>query len=328
MLNRKLSITIGNFSEPNPNFSEKSIFYKLLKGEQVIYALTELVGEPTINDVYAYIYSTLYNIEIGADDAVGFIDRDDIKLFIYGEQNEFINSVIYNQEIINGEIVLTEVLKFGELKEVSLTLGFETHVKINGFYLGDRVIKTSKPEVRAILDTNEVLVADVINIDCSRTEGLIEFVNGSLQLTKKGMKIPELYPIKLTNDITIPVTLQTQIDTETVFIDENLTITVLNEGQMRQNVEDNLANTECLFEAVAEVDTKALETILDVEILADAIFEIDSRLCEMGVSGFSDTLKTTNVTAIHQLWARWIKTGKRTVDECPEVHRDIVIKMI
>lgn len=70
----------------------------------------------------------------------------------------------------------------------------------------------------------------------------------------------------------------------------------------------------------------------DIEFLANAVFEIDSKLLllqeqlpDSKIELFSDNLGGNHMA---EMWKRWIQTGRRTFEQCPKQYQDEVRKLL
>lgn len=331
MLNRYLDVAYGTFLEEIPEITANTKIYKFKKEEKTLYALVEMRQRIHENEVIKALYVTSFSVDIAEDEAKAFVDRNDIKIFIYGEHNEFINSIIQEAEIPNREepdnITYRIRTAFEEIKRVEFIIDYEILFELGDFGIGDKVIAEQIPSAKVRLETCEEMDIQIKNIDCSKTDNCVEFIDGKLQLTDEAYNKQDYLPVLDSQLITFPINVTVEIDGSDVVFGEYVKLNILNTELMRQNLEDSVQTSMSIMDAIIEVDDKTMENTSDIELIAEAIFELDEIINAQSPAVASYGTGHT-LSVFELLWLRWITTGRKTIEQCPEVYRANIQKQL
>ena len=330
MLNRYLDVACGTFLEEIPEITANTKIYKFKKEEKTLYALVEMRQKIHENQIIRALYTTSFGVDIAKDEARAFVNRNDIKIFLYGEQNEFINNVIQEAEILNKDeptnITYRVRTTFEEIKRVDFIIDYNTLFELGDFTIGDKVVDEQTPLVKVLLETGEEIKVEIKNIDCVNTDNCVQFTNGKLQLTNKAFNKQDILPVLTNETITFPISVTIDIDEHEVILEEYVKLNIINTKLMRQNLQDSVETTMSIMNAVVEVDEKTIENTSDIELIAEAIFELDEMINSQSPAPISNG--ELRLSIFELLWLRWIVTGRKTIDQCPEAYRANIQKQL
>lgn len=339
-LYRTIEISQGVFVENIRGMTQNTDIVKIRYDEQSFYGLIERV-KPDID--FKVISKEIYKIlkingPLEKTDAKGFTEFSDYKIFLYGENNEFIKNII--SKIEEEKTSVMRNASFDDLEIIEFNLEYELLNNTPNFSLGDISVLNVIPKISLLTEANEEFEIEISDIDCSQTEGIIEFKDNSLVLAKPNV-ILEQFPVDTYAQKTFPLIISYTVDDIEKTFKTDISINICNKIQIRDNFESAALDSECLFTAVADVDNKTTFATQDIDFLANAIFEIDSRLLiiqekldlpdsalfsEFVVSSGMSSEKGVKFMA--EMWARWIQTGRRTFDQCPKQYQEEVKKLL
>ena len=332
MLNRYLDVAYGTFLEEIPEITANTKIYKFKKEEKTLYALVEMRQRIHENEIIKALYVTSFGVDIVDDEARAFVNRNDIKLFIYGEHNEFINSVIQEAEILNRDepdnITYRIRTTFEEIKRVEFIIDYEILFELGDFGIGDKVITEQIPSAKVRLETGEEVDIQIKNIDCTNTENCVEFINGKLQLTNKAFNKQDYLPVLDSEVTSFPINVTVEIDDIDIVLEKYIKLNILNTKLMRQNLEDSAQTSMSIMGAVVEVDNKTMENASDIELIAEAIFELDEMINNQSHVARAAFDMKRGLSIFELLWLRWITTGRKTIEQCPEMYRANIQKQL
>lgn len=265
------------------NVTPNTKMYKVIIENTFVYVLVEFIADIDENLLYKEIYKAIQMNTVNVNEAIAVTYRSDIKIFIYGKQNEFINQVITESEVC-----------FEKQKEVTIRLDYSYRVNNN------------------IINNEEEGIIPVLSIDLESGSSLdLEIAEYSINnplYMKDGkifcdfakLSIPKINARETEH---CSVTLKAYVDNELRSFDSWIDVLVDNTEEI-QSYKDN--------------------TLKDIELIADALFEIDAKLLALDINEVSLMRTITDKNAIANMWVRWIKTNRKTIDECPEKYVDYV----
>lgn len=271
-------------TEELKNVTQNTKLYKIAINNKTTYVLVQFIELIAEYDLNKALYKAIDMNELDTVSSIAITNREDIKIFLYGEDNVFIKQVIAESNV---------VFSSEEKKEIKLDYSYRL--------VNDVMYKNEEgiiPELFLDIETGESLKININSFDISEPlytkDGKIYCDYEKLSLPKLSVKETEM----------LPISIKTIIDDELKVFDSFIYVSI--------------DNTETL-------KNEKLNTKKDIELIANVLFEMDKAFAE-NVETYIDNTKDVNHIA--EMWLHWIKTNRKTIDECPKKHLSYITNMI
>jgi len=265
------------------NVTENTKLYHIAINNKSLYVLIQFVLPITEDNLNKELYKSAVMNDIDNVSSKALTYRNDIKIFLYGEDNLFINEVIKESKVT-----------FSEPVKKDITLNY-SHRLVNNHIANEEGIS---PELYIDLETGIQLK---LNIEEYILNDPLYLKDNKVFCNYDKLALPRLTP-KETEYCNI--VLKAYVDNELKSFESDIYISIDNTEQLKKEKEN---------------------TLTDIELIADALFEIDNKLNAQEIdllNVISTKDKSSNCMA--DMWVRWIITKRKTLEECPEKYLDYV----
>lgn len=297
--NKKIKIST-NFID-NCNNMEPGTRLGMVEYDSKVYYMALLYQGATTFEEFDIDYTTIVQAIINHGEQEVSCKRPSYQgshfVFIYNKDSEFINGILASAAV---------PMSFEwNMKEVNIPCSIQISESIEPIYASEEK-RASRIGLFLVNNFNETMEVNLEDYEVEIGSSSLKFKDGFISLIDAELK--DKNPIEPTTRVKVPVCIN--IKTKEYEGSKSASILVIYDNT--QEIKSNNLNLQ--------LSSKLFSG--DIEALANAIFEIDEKLM------LSKNVLSADNSYLIELWIRWIQTGRKTLDECPEQYLAIVKEIL